>query len=176
VALTLEAKKKIVAEVTEQAAIAQAAVLADYRGLTVTELTELRVQARNANVFLRVVPNNLMRRAVKDTELACLDEALVGPNIFAFSRGEPGSAARVIRDFAKTHEKLEVRALSIGGKLMGPESLKAMAELPTKDEAIASLMSVMQAPITKFVRTLAEPHAKLVRTVAAIRDKKQAES
>jgi large subunit ribosomal protein L10 len=173
-ALRLNDKKAIVAEVATVAATALSAVAAEYRGLTVSEMTQLRIEARNAGVYLRVVRNTLARRAIADTEFACMQDALVGPLVLAFSREDPGAAARLIRDFAKEHEKLSVKILSVGGKLLAAKDIEILAKLPTRQQALASLLAVMQAPITKFVRTLAEPHAKLVRTVAAIRDQKQA--
>ncbi|MCP5149400.1 MAG: 50S ribosomal protein L10 [Chromatiales bacterium] len=173
-ALTLEAKKAVVAEVAEVARQAHSAIAAEYRGLTVAAMTALRARARGNGVYLRVVPNTLARRAVAETDFECMQEGLVGPLVLAFSTEEPGSAARLMRDFAKDNDKLVVRVVSFGGKVLPPEDIDALANLPTKEEAIARLMSVMKAPITKLARTLAEPHAKLVRTVAAIRDQKQA--
>jgi large subunit ribosomal protein L10 len=175
-ALMLEDKKAIVAEVAAVASQASVAVLAEYRGLTVGEMTELRNNARKAGVYLRVVKNSLAHRAVEATDFVCLREALVGPLIIAFSQKEPSGAARVIRDFSKDHDKLVVKALAMSGQLLAAKQLDAVAKLPTRDEAIATLMAVMKAPIGKFVRTLAEPHAKLARTFAALRDKKQAEA
>lgn len=172
--LKLEDKKAIVAEVAEVASGALSAVAAEYRGLTVAEMTELRSKARAANVYMRVVRNTLARRAFKGTEFECMNDALVGPLVLAFSREEPGAAARLIRDFVKTHSTMKVKALSVGGQLLSADKLEALAKLPTRDEALSLLLSVMKAPISKFVRTLAEPHAKLVRTVAAVKDKKQA--
>jgi large subunit ribosomal protein L10 len=172
-ALKLEDKKAIVAEVAEVANRALSAVVADYRGLSVADLTRLRSEARKANVYVRVVRNTLARRAVAGTEFECMASALTGPMILAFSQEEPGSAARLIRDFIKGNDKLQVKALAIGGQALDGKQLEAVAKLPTREEALASLMAVMQAPITKFVRTLAEPHGKLVRTIAAVRDQKQ---
>lgn len=172
-ALRLEDKKTIVAEVNEAAGSALAAVLADYHGLSVEQMTELRKQARDNNVYLRVVRNTLLKRAVEGTEYECMQEALTGPTILAFSQEDPGSAARLVKDFAKENEKLEVKALSVGGKLLPADQIDVLAKLPTKDQAIAMLMSVMQAPVTKLARTLNEVPGKLTRTVAAIRDQKQ---
>jgi len=174
VVLRIEDKKAIVAEVAEVATKALSAVAAEYRGLTVGELTELRKNARGAGVYLRVVRNTLAKRAIAETEFACMQEILVGPLLLAFSQEDPGAAARIIRDFAKGHEKLVVKGLAISGKLLPAKQLSALADLPTRDQALSQLLGVMTAPITKFVRTLAEPHAKLVRTIAAIRDQKQA--
>ena len=173
-ALNLEQKKAIVSEVAEVASDALSAVVANYRGLTVAELSDLRVKARDMNVYLRVVRNTLAKRALEGTEFSCLHEVLFGPLIFAFSRKEPGAAAKLMHDFAKDHEILEVKALVINGQLLPASELHVIAKLPSRDEAIAALMLVMNATITQFVRTLAEPHAKLVRIMAAVRDKKQA--
>lgn len=173
-ALNLEAKKAIVTEVAEVARQALSAVAADYRGLTVAEMNDLRIKARNSGVYLRVVRNTLACRAVEGTDFECMKEGLLGPLVLAFSQEEPGAAARLIRDYVKTNDKLEVKLLSIGGKALEPHQLDALAKLPSKDESIAMLMRVMNAPIEKFVRTLAAPHTQLVRTLAAVRDQKQA--
>ena len=170
--LTLAAKKAVVEEVTAVASKAISAVVADYRGLTVNQMTQLRAAARKADVYLRVVPNTLTRRAFENTDFSCLSDLLVGPLFVALSLQAPGDAARLLKEFSKTFEKLEIKALSVSGKVYGVEHLDAVASLPTRNEAIAKLMYVMKAPIEKFVRTLAEPHAKLVRTVAAIKDQK----
>ncbi len=175
-ALRLEGKKAIVAEVAGVAKTAISLVAAEYSGLTVGQLTELRKTARESGVYMRVVRNTLARRAVEGTKFECMQPALVGPLVLAFSKEDPGAAARVLRDYAKKFDKLQVKALSVEGMLLPGSDLNRLANLPTRNEAIAQLMSVMQAPITKFVRTLAEPHGKLVRTIAAIRDKKQQES
>ena len=170
--LTLAAKKAVVEEVTAVASKAISAVVADYRGLTVNQMTKLRAEARKSGVYLRVVRNTLTRRAFEKTEFACLSELLVGPLFVALSMESPSDAARLLKEYSKTFEKLEIKALSVGGKVYGADQLDMVASLPTRDEAIAKLMYVMKAPIEKFVRTLAEPHAKLVRTVAAIKDTK----
>ena len=173
-ALRLDDKIAVVEEVSAIAAKAHSAVAADYRGLTVGQLTELRRNARASGVYLRVVKNTLARRAVEGTEFQCMQEGLVGPLILAFSLEDPGAAGRLIADFIKTNDKLVVRLVAVGGKQYGPTGLERLSKLPTKDQAIAILMGTMKAPVEKFVRTLAEPHAKLVRTIAAIRDQKQA--
>lgn len=170
--LTLAGKKAVVEEVSAVASKAISAVVADYRGLTVNQMTDLRARARKSKVYLRVVRNTLTRRAFERTEFACLSDMLVGPLFVALSLEAPSDAARLLKDFSKTNDKLQVKALSVGGKVYGADQLDVVASLPTKDEAIAKLMYVMKAPIEKFVRTLAEPHAKLVRTVAAIKDQK----
>ena len=173
-ALNLAEKQAVVAEVAEIASSAHSAIAAEYIGLTVEEMTDLRAEARKAGVYLRVVKNTLARRAIEGTDFACMQEGLTGPLILAFSQEEPGSAARVISDFAKGHEKLEVKLVSIGGKLLAPAEIKTLAKMPTYDEAVSQLMSVMQAPIAKLARTINEVPGKLVRTLAAVRDAKEA--
>lgn len=173
-ALTLEQKKAVVAEVAEVAKTAHSAVAAEYRGLTVEKMTEMRAKARNEGVYLKVAKNTLVKRAVEGTEFECMAEDLTGPLLFAFSIDDPGAAARLIKDFAKNEEKLVVRLVAMGAQLYEASELERLASLPTRDQAIAMLMGVMKAPIEKLVRTLAEPHAKLVRTFAAVRDSKEA--
>lgn len=172
--LTLTAKKAVVEEVAGVASKAISAVVADYRGLTVNQMTQLRSEARKAKVYLRVVRNTLTRKAFENTEFSCLNDKLVGPLFVALSLEAPSDAARLLKGFAKTFDKLEVKALSIGGKVYGADQLDMVASLPTRDEAIAKLMMVMKAPIEKFVRTVAAPPSKLVRTIAAVKDKKVA--
>lgn len=172
--LSLAAKKAVVEEVTAVASKAISAVVADYRGLTVNQMTHLRSEARKSDVYLRVVPNTLARRAFEDTDFSCLSDSLVGPLFIALSMQAPGDAARLLKEFSKSFEKLEIKALSVSGKVYGVEHLDAFASLPTRNEAIAKLMYVMKAPIEKLARTLAEPHAKLVRTVAAVKEQKAA--
>lgn len=173
-ALSFNEKEAIVAEVAEVANSALSVVVAEYAGLESTDMDDLRAKAREGGVYLRVIKNTLARRALEGTEYACLQDTLVGPLVMAFSQEDPGSAARVVKDFAKENDKLAVKALSIGGQLLAASELDRLATLPTKDQAISMLMSVMQAPITKLARTLNEVPGKLVRTVAAIRDDKQA--
>lgn len=174
-ALNLEQKKTIVAEVAEIAEGSLSAVAAHYRGLSVAQMNELRVSARNQGVYLRVVRNTLAKRALEKTDFACMNDVLVGPMVLAFAKDEPGAAARLFKDFAKKNEHLSVQALAIDGKLLGANQLEAVASLPTREEALTQLVAVMKAPVSKFVRTLAEPHAKMVRTFAAVGDKKQAQ-
>jgi len=174
VALRLEEKKAVVAEVSAVAAEAHSAVAAEYRGLTVDEMTQLRVAARNGGVYLRVVKNTLARRAVGGTDFECMQEGLTGPLLLAFSQEDPGSAARVIKDFAKDHDKLVVTMVSVGGQMLPATDLSRLASLPTRDQAISMLMAVMRAPLDKFARTINEVPGKLVRTVAAVRDSKDA--
>ena len=173
-ALSLDRKKTVVAEVSAIANESVSAVAAEYRGLLVTELTELRRNARNMGVYLRVVKNTLARKAVEGTEFECMKEGLLGPLILAFSKEEPGAAARVFKEFRKDHDKLVPKFGAIGGCLYGANDLDRLAALPNRNQALSMLMAVMKAPVEKFVRTLAEPHSKLVRTVAAVRDQKQA--
>ncbi|MBT8064661.1 MAG: 50S ribosomal protein L10 [Gammaproteobacteria bacterium] len=173
-ALNIEQKKAVVADVAEVASKALAAVAAEYRGLTVEEMTELRAKAREGGVYLKVAKNTLVRRAVEGTEYECMQESLTGPLLFAFSMEDPGAAARLVKDYSKDHEKLIAKLVAVGGELYDASELERLSNLPTYDQAIAILMGVMKAPIEKLVRTLAEPQAKLVRTVAAVRDAKQA--
>jgi large subunit ribosomal protein L10 len=155
VALNLDSKKAVVEEVAQYAAKAHSAVAAEYRGLTVTELTELRKTARETGVYLRVVKNTLAKRAVAGTEFECMQTGLVGPLLIAFSMEDPGAAARLISGFAKTHDKLITKVVAIGGQSYGASELTRLASLPTRDQGIALLMSVMKAPVEKLVRTLA---------------------
>jgi large subunit ribosomal protein L10 len=172
-ALTLEEKKAVVAEVSEVAKGAFSAVAAEYSGVTVDEMTGLRAKARQDNVYLRVVKNTLARRALENTDFECMSERLTGPLILAFSQEDPGAAARVAKDFAKENDKFEVTMLSVGGELLEPSDIDKLARLPNRDQAISMLMAVMLAPTEKFVRTLNAVPTKLVRTVAAISDQKQ---
>ncbi len=173
-ALNRAQKETIVAEVAEVAATAYSAIAAEYRGLTVEDMTQLRVEARKAGVYLRVVKNTLARRAIEDTEFACMQKGLTGPVVLAFSQEDPGAAARVINDFSKQHDKLVVKLVSIGGELLEPSKIEDLAKMPTYDQAISLLMAVMKAPVEKLTRTINEVPGKLVRTVAAIRDAKEA--
>lgn len=173
-ALRLDDKKAVVTEVAAIAAKAHSAVAAEYRGLTVSDLTGLRKTAREAGVYLKVVKNTLARKAVEGTDFACMQQGLVGPLILAFSLEDPGSAARLFSDFAKTHDKLSVKLVAVGGKQYGASELERLSKLPTRDQALSMLLGVMKAPVEKLARTLQEPHAKLVRTIAAVRDQKQA--
>jgi large subunit ribosomal protein L10 len=173
-ALSIEQKKAVVAEVAEVAKTALAAVAAEYRGLTVEEMTDLRVKAREGGVYLKVAKNTLVHRAVEGTEFECMQESLTGPLLLAFSMEDPGAAARLVKDFIKSNDKLITKLVAVGGEVYPASELGRMSSLPTYDQAIAILMGVMKAPVEKFVRTLAEPHTKLVRSIAAVRDAKQA--
>ena len=166
-ALRLEDKKALVKEVNAVAGDSVTAVAAEYRGLSVAEMTELRKEARNAGVYMRVVKNTLARRAVEGTEFECMQETLKGPILLAFAKDDPGAAARVIKNFAKEHDALQAVSLSAGGQLLPASDLATLADLPTLDQARAMLLGVMMAPMTKLARTLAEPSAMLARTLSA---------
>lgn len=172
-ALRLNQKQDIVAEVNEEANAAVSAVLSDYRGMTVSDMTGLRQRARGDGIYLKVVRNTLAKRAVEGTAFECLNEALVGPTLLAFSRNEPGMAARLLKDCAKEYDALTVKALALDGQLLAGDQIDRVAALPTRDEALSMLMAVMQAPVAKLARTLGEVPGKLARTLAAIRDAKE---
>jgi large subunit ribosomal protein L10 len=173
-ALSIEQKKAVVAEVADVARTALAAVAAEYRGISVVEMTDLRVKARESGVYLKVAKNTLVRRAVEGTEFECMQESLSGPLLLAFSMEDPGAAARLVKDYAKSNDKLITKLVAIGGKVFEASELDRLSRLPTYDQAIAMIMGVMKAPVEKLVRTLVEPHTKLVRVIAAVRDAKQA--
>jgi len=175
-ALTLAEKQVVVTEVKNIATKALSAVAADYRNLTVEQLTALRVEARKANVYLRVVKNTLVRRAIADTSFACMQDSLVGPLILGFSLDDPGAVARVFKDYVKTNDKLQVKLVAFGGKLLTPADLSVLASLPTYDQAIGQLLSVIKAPIAKLTRTINEVPTKLVRTLQAVRETKDRQS
>lgn len=162
-ALGLEDKKAIVAEVQEAAQGALSAVVADSRGVTVGAMTALRKEAREAGVWMKVVRNTLARRAVEGTPYECLNDILVGPSLIAFSSEHPGAAARIFKDFAKKNDKFELKGGAFDGAMV---SVDMLATLPTYNEAIARLMSVMKEASA----------GKLVRTIAAIRDQKEQEA
>ncbi len=175
-ALNLEDKKALVAEVAAVAAKAQSVVAAEYRGLTVGQMTDLRAKARAKGVYMRVVKNTLARKALVGTVFESVGPKLKGPLVLAFSNDDPGAAARVVKDFAKANEKLVATLVSLGGLVMSGKDLEKVASLPTREQALSQLLGVIKAPIQKFVATLAEPPAKLARTLAAVRDQKQAAS
>ena len=173
-ALNLEDKKALVAEVAAVALKAQSVVAAEYRGLTVGQMTELRAKARKQGVYMRVVKNTLARRALAGTSFEIVGPKLKGPLVLAFSKDDPGAAARVVKDFAKTHEKLVATLVSLGGQVLPGGDLDKVASLPTREQALSMLLGVLKAPIVKLVGTLAAPASTLARTVAAVRDQKQA--
>jgi len=174
VPIGLKEKQAIVAEVNETAQAALSAVMADYRGVTVDAMTKLRQSARESGVQVRVIRNTLAKRAFEGTDLECMNVVLTGPCIVAFAMEDPGASARLFKDFAKEQEAFEIKALSVGGKLLPAEQIDALAKLPTRDEALAMLMAVMQAPVTKLVRTMNDIPGRVTRVVAAVRDQKQA--
>jgi large subunit ribosomal protein L10 len=172
--LNLEGKKALVEEVSAVAAKALSVVAAEYRGLTVTQMTELRSKARASGVYMRVVKNTLARKALVGTAFEPVGPKLKGPLVLAFSKDDPGAAARVVKAFAKDHEKLVATLVSLGGEVFPGKDLEKVASLPTRAQALSQLLGVLKAPIQKFVSTLAAPNQKLVRTIAAVRDAKQA--
>jgi large subunit ribosomal protein L10 len=176
VALGLEGKKKIVAEVKETATDALSLVIADARGVDVTDMTELRSKARAAKVDLRVVRNTLAKRAFEDTDYACVIDTLTGPSLFGFSMEDPGACARIFKDFAKDNEDFEVKSLAVGGEMLHADKIDVLAKLPTRDQALSLLASCMIAPVTKLTRTFNEVPLSITRVVAAVKEKKQGEA
>jgi len=174
--LNLAEKQAVVAEVAKVAASAHAVVASEYRGLNVAQMTALRVMARNNGVYLRVVKNTLARRALQGTDFQCLQDSLVGPLLLAFSQEDPGAAARVLKDFIKEpgNDKLVVKALAIGKRVLPAAELDRLANMPTKQQAISLLLACLRAPLDKLARTLNEVPGKLVRTLEAIRQQKAA--
>jgi len=173
VPIGLKEKQAIVAEVNETASKALSAVMADYRGVSVGDMTALRKSARENGVQVRVIRNTLARRAFEGTDFECMGDVLLGPNILAFSLEDPGAGARLFKDFAKQNQKFEIKALSVGGKLLPADQIDRLAKLPTREEALALLMAVMQAPVVKLARTLNDIPGRVTRAVAAVRDQKQ---
>jgi large subunit ribosomal protein L10 len=173
-ALNLEDKKALVAEVAEVAAKAQSVVAAEYRGLTVSQMTDLRAKARKQGVYMRVVKNTLARKALAGTSFEAVGPKLKGPLVLAFSKDDPGAAARVVKDFAKANDKLVATLVSLGGQVLSAKDLDAVASLPTREQALSMLLGTLKAPSQKLVSTLAAVPSKLVRTLAAVRDQKQA--
>ena len=172
--LTLEQKQSVVAEVNAVAAAAPAAVAAEYKGLNVAEMTALRRSARDAGIYLRVVRNTLARRALEGTRFECMRETLSGPLLLAFSNEEPGSAAKVIRDFAEDNGKLAVRLIAVDGQLLDTAQIDSVANMPTLDQARSMFLGLLQAPPGKFLRVLSEPEAKFLRVLDARREQQAA--
>jgi len=154
VGLNLDEKKVVVAEVSARVASAQTIVLAEYSGLPVAHLTRLRAQARAAGVYLRVMKNTLVRRAVEGTAFASLAEQMTGPLIYSIS-DDPVAAAKVLNDFAKTNDKLVLKAGSFAGDLLDKAGVQALASIPSRNELLAQLLGIMQAPVTGFACALA---------------------
>ncbi|MBV8855060.1 MAG: 50S ribosomal protein L10 [Sinobacteraceae bacterium] len=171
-ALNLEDKKALVTEVAEVASKAQSVVAAEYRGLTVGQMTDLRAKARTQGVYMRVVKNTLARRALAGTSFESVGPKLKGPLVLAFSKDDPGAAARVMKDFAKANDKLVATLVSLGGQVLPGSDLDRVASLPTREQALSMLLGALKAPMQKFVSLLNEPPAKLARTLAAYRDQK----
>jgi large subunit ribosomal protein L10 len=170
--LNLEQKQAVVAEVSAQLAKAQAVVLAEYRGLPVAEMTELRRKARGSGVYLRVLKNTLARRAVADTPFKGLADKMTGPLAYGIS-SDPVAAAKVLHEFARANEKLVIRAGAMPNVVMSPQEVAELARMPGRQELLATLMGTLQAPIAKFVRTLNEVPGRFVRTLAAVRDQRE---
>lgn len=171
--LNLTEKKAVVAEVSEQVASAQAIVLAEYRGLSVTEITTLRAEARKAGVYLRVLKNTLVRRAIDGTPFSGLSNDMVGPLMFGIS-ADPVAAAKVMNSFAKTNDKFVIKAGAMPNEVLDQAGVKALASMPSREELLSKLLGTMQAPVAKFVQTLNEVPTKFVRGLAAVRDQKTA--
>jgi large subunit ribosomal protein L10 len=173
-ALNLAQKKEVVAELADVAGKAHSLVAAEYAGLTVAQLTELRKKAREGGVYLRVAKNTLVFRAVAGTDYECVKDALIGPLLYAFSNEDPGAAGRLVKDFAKTNDKLQARLVAIGGKAYPASHVDVLASLPTRDQALGMLLSLMVQPATKLVRTLAEPANMLARTLGQVAERQKA--
>ena len=167
--LNLEQKQAVVSEIAAQLGSAQSVIVAEYRGLDVGAVTELRSKARKSGLYLRVLKNSLARRAVKGTPFEKLSEQMTGPLIYGISQ-DPVAGARVLSAFAKDNEKLVIRAGAMPNVLMSVKDVKALAALPSREELLAKLLGTMQAPVVKFVQTLNEVPGKFVRTLAAVRD------
>jgi large subunit ribosomal protein L10 len=172
VGLNLEEKKAVVEEIAAQVAGAKGIVLAEYRGLEVGNMTELRRRARGSGVYLRVLKNTLARRAVKDTPFAKLADQMVGPLVYGIS-SDPVATAKVMNEFAKGNDKFVIKAGAMPNAVISPKEVAALASLPSREELLAKLLGTMQAPIAQFVRTLNEVPSKFVRTLAAVRDAKE---
>jgi len=172
VSLNLDDKKTVVAEVSAEVANAQSIIVAEYRGLGVVDLTALRANARKSGVYLRVVKNTLVRRAITGTSFEGLSAQLVGPLIYGISK-DPVAAAKLLNDFAKGNDKLAIKVGAMPNYVMDVAGVKALATMPSREELLSKLLGTMQAPITQFVRTLNEIPTKFVRGLAAVRDAKE---
>jgi large subunit ribosomal protein L10 len=172
--LNLAQKKELVAELAEVANKAHSLVAAEYAGLTVEQLTELRKKARESGVFLKVAKNTLVRRAVDGTEYECTQAQLIGPLLYAFSTEDPGAAGRLVKEYAKTNEALKAKLVAIGGKAYPASHVDVLASLPTREQALSMLLSVLVQPATMLVRVLAEPAAQTARVVNAVGQQKAA--
>src|ERR1700679_403954 len=172
--LNLEDKKGLVAEVNAVAAKAQAVIAAEYRGLTVAQMTDLRAKARAQGVYMRVIKNTLARKALVGTVFETIGPVLKGPLVLAFSKDDPGAAARVVKDFSKANDKLIATLVSLGGQVLPAKAIDTVASLPTREQALSTLLGTLKAPAQKLVSTITAVPSKLVRTLAAVRDQKQA--
>ena len=170
--LNLEQKKAVVAEVSAEVAKAQVIVVAEYRGLEVKHMTDLRREARKSGVYLRVLKNTLVRRAVTGTPFEKLSGQLTGPLIYGIS-SDPVATAKVLNEFSKANEKLVIRAGAMPNAVITAKEVKDLANMPSREVLLAKLLGTMQAPIATFVRTLNEVPSRFVRTLAAVRDQKQ---
>jgi large subunit ribosomal protein L10 len=170
--LKLEQKQAMVAEVAAKLAAAQAVIVAEYRGLDVGRVTQLRAKARKSGLYLRVLKNTLARRAVKGTPFEKLSDSMVGPLIYGIA-ADPVAGAKVLSEFAKDNERFVIKAGAMPNTVMSDKDVKALALLPSRDELLAKLLGTMQAPMAKLVRTLNEVPGKFVRTLAAYRDSKE---
>ena len=173
--LNLEQKQAVVAEVSAELAKAQAVVLAEYRTLQVSEMTELRRKARSSGVYLRVLKNTLVRRAVANTPFKALADKMVGPLAYGIS-SDPVAVAKVLHEYAKANDKLVIKAGAMPDVVMSPQEVGDLAGMPSREQLLATLMGTMQAPVAKFVRTLNEVPGKFVRTLAAVCDQKEKQS
>lgn len=173
-ALNLNQKKEVVAELADVAASAHSLVAAEYLGLSVSQLTDLRKKARENGVFLKVAKNTLVSRAVENTDYAVIQDELTGPLLYAFSKEDPGAAGRLIKDFAKTADKLKPRLVSIGGKKYPGTHVDVLASLPTREQALSILVRMMAEPATMLARVLAEPAASTARVINAVGQAKAA--
>lgn len=172
-ALNREEKAAVIEEVSAQVAQASSIVLAEYRGLTVEKITQLRKQARESGVYLRVLKNTLVRRAVQGTPYEALADSMVGPLMYGIS-ADPVAPAKLIASFAKANEQLVVKGGAMPNVVMDVAGVKALATMPSREELLAKLLGTMQAPVATFVRTLNEVPTKFVRGLAAVRDKQEA--
>ena len=171
--LSLNQKKAVISEVTDAIASAQAGVVAEYRGLTVAQLTELRTEARNAGVWIKVVKNNLAKRVIQGSDFECLTEHFVGPVIFSAS-DDPVAVAKVMSKFAKDNDLLKITAGAMNGDPMDPKMIESLSKLPGRDELLAKLMGTMNAPVQKLVSTMNEVPTKFVRALSAVAEAKEA--
>lgn len=169
-----QSKEALVAEFAEKLKVAKAAFLADYRGLNVEQANALRRKLQSVGVEYRVVKNTLLRLAAKDTAVACLDDYLVGPTAIALVTADPVAPAKALVDFAKLNNVFELKAGMLDGKLLAVGDIKALAELPSREELIAKMLGSMSAPASNFVGVLAAVPRALVCALAAIRDQKEA--